>query len=432
VIINSALLLVLLLAASLPVAAALALLGYALGHLYTGMPILRAIGEITWGAGSETILVSVPMFILMGEILLRSGIAERMYDAMVKWFSWLPGGLMHSNIAACTLFAATSGSSAATAATISTVSIPEMRKHGYHAALFTGSLAAGGTLGILIPPSINLIVYGVLTDTSVPQLYLAGFIPGFILSALFMLTILVVCLVRPRWGGRRYSASWRERWRSLPALLPPLALFLIVIGSIYAGWATPTESASLGVVAAIALAAWNGRLNWSVLKTALEGTMRSTSMILLIFTAAFFLNFVISATGLSKEIVNLILDLRLTPLETMIAIVIFYLVLGCFMETMAMMVTTVPLIEPIVRSMGYDSVWFGIIIILLVETAMITPPVGINLYIVHGVRGEGALHEVIAGAAPFVITLIAMVVLLIAWPELALWLPRLWKESTGG
>ncbi|HJS33292.1 MAG TPA: TRAP transporter large permease subunit, partial [Alphaproteobacteria bacterium] len=250
-------LLVLLLGASIPVAAALALLGLILSELFTSFPLIRAIGETSWGAASEVIIVSVPMFILMGEILLRSGVAEKMYDAMVQWFSWLPGGLMHSNIGACTMFAATSGSSAATAATISTVSIPEMRKHGYSPKLFMGSLAAGGTLGILIPPSINLIVYGVLTHTSIPQLYLAGFIPGFLLAALFMLTILVVCVLRPEMGGRRMTPSWAARLASLPSLLPPLGLFVIVIGSIYAGWATPTESASLGVVASLGLAAAN-------------------------------------------------------------------------------------------------------------------------------------------------------------------------------
>ncbi|HSE77087.1 MAG TPA: TRAP transporter large permease [Alphaproteobacteria bacterium] len=422
-------LLVLLLGTSIPVAAALALLGLILSELFTSFPLIRAIGETSWGAASEVIIVSVPMFILMGEILLRSGVAEKMYDAMVQWFSWLPGGLMHSNIGACTMFAATSGSSAATAATISTVSIPEMRKHGYSPKLFLGSLAAGGTLGILIPPSINLIVYGVLTHTSIPQLYLAGFIPGFLLAALFMLTILVVCVLRPEMGGQRMRPSWSARLASLPSLLPPLALFAIVIGSIYAGWATPTESASLGVVASLVLAAANRRLNWDVLRTAIEGTMRSTAMIMLIFMAAFFLNFVISATGLTRELTDLITRLDLSPLETMIAIVIFYIVLGCFMETMAMMITTIPIIEPIIQAMGYDSVWFGIIVILLVETAMITPPVGVNLYIVQGVRGDGRLNEVILGALPFVGALIAMIGVLIAWPELALWLPNLWKQS---
>ncbi len=417
------------LASGIPVGASLVMLGLLLAGVYSPYPLVKAIGETSWGASSDVIVVSVPMFILMGELMLRSGVAERMYDAMTKWFSWLPGGLMHSNIGACAMFAATSGSSAATAATISTVSLPEMKKHGYNASLFTGSLAAGGTLGILIPPSINMVVYGVLTNTSIPQLYLAGFIPGFLLATLFMLTILIVCLVKPAWGGRKIAVSWADRFNCLPALIPPFGLFLIVIGSIYAGWATPTEAASLGVVATLALAAANGRLNMQVLRLAFEGTMRSTAMIMLIFVGAFFLNFVLSAVGLSREITNLITDLQMSPLETMIAIVIFYVILGCFMETMAMMITTVPIVVPIITAMGYDPVWFGIIIIILVEVAMITPPVGVNLYIVQGIRREGSLNEVIIGALPFVMTMLVMIGILIAFPNLAMWLPNMWKAS---
>jgi len=209
-----------------------------------------------------------------------------------------------------------------------------------------GQHAAGGTLGILIPPSINLIVYGVLTDTSIPQLYLAGFLPGFLLALLFMLTIGIACAFRPEWGGRPVKSDWKGRIESLPALLPPLGLFIIVIGSIYAGIATPTESASLGVISSLILAAAKRRLSWPVLRVAIEGTMRTTAMILLIFISAFFLNFVIAAVGLTQQINNLILDLGLSPLETIFAIVIFYIVLGCFMETMAMMITTVPILRP--------------------------------------------------------------------------------------
>jgi C4-dicarboxylate transporter, DctM subunit len=303
-----------------------------------------------------------------------------------------------------------------------------MRKHGYSDKLFLGSLAAGGTLGILIPPSVNMIVYGVLTDTSIPKLYLAGFIPGFLLAGLFMLTILTCCLFKPTWGGASVRATWAARVRSLPGLLPPLMLFLIVIGSIYAGIATPTESASLGVIAAIVLAAWNRRLTWSVVRDAAEGAMRTTAMILLIFIAAFFLNFVIAAIGLSREINRVILDMGVSPLATVIAIVIFYLILGCFMETMAMMITTVPIMTPLIKSMGYDPIWFGIIVILMVETAMITPPVGVNLYIVQGIRRQGALQDIMLGAAPFVVALLVMVGLIIAFPNLALWLPTFLKR----
>ncbi len=418
-------LLALLIAVSLPVGAVLVILGLILSEFYSGMPLWRAIGETSWNAATDTVIVCVPMFILMGELLLRSGIADGLYAAMIRWLAWVPGGIMHANVGAATLFAATSGSSAATAATIGTVALPEMRRYGYDPKLFLGSIAAGGTLGILIPPSINLVVYGVLTQTSIPKLYLAGFVPGFLLSALFMTTILLGCLIFPKLDGEKRRFDVREAFGALPGLVPPVALFLIVVGTIYAGVATPTEASSLGVVAALVLAALRGRLTWNVLVTAFEGTVRTTAMIMLIFVAAFFLNFVIATTGLTRAMNDVIVHLGWTPLETMIAIVIFYLILGCFMETMAMMITTIPVIAPLVTTMGYDPIWFGIVIVVLVEAAMITPPVGVNLYIVHGIRRDsGSLNEVILGASPFVVAMCLLLGLLIAFPDIALFLPK--------
>jgi len=348
-----------------------------------------------------------------------------MYNALVLWMPWLPGGLMHSNIAACAMFAATSGSSVATAATIGTVAMGEIEKHGYSERLFLGTIAAGGTLGILIPPSINMIVYGVLTETSIPKLYLAGFIPGIVLASLFSLTVLIFCIVRPELGGKPTSATWEQRIRALPDLLPPLIIFLAVIGSIYAGWATATESAALGVIAAVAIAAWNRRLTLRVMLHAFEGTMRTTAMIMAILLAAYFLNFVITSIGLTFRLNSFITGLGLTPTELLIAVVIFYFILGMFMETLSMMVATVPIIAPIMFKAGYDPVWFGIIVIILIELAMITPPVGINLYVVQGLRKRGKIDDVIIGASPFVITMLIMIAILSYWPQLALWLPRL-------
>src|SRR5690606_11562873 len=232
-----------LVALSVPVAAALGLLGLALDHLYSFMPLGLAMGEILWQTSTEYILIAIPLFVLLGEILLRSGIATRVYAAIAEWPSWLPGGLMHANIGACAMFAATSGSSVATAATIGTVAEPEIRRHGYGERLFLGSIAAGGTLGILIPPSINLIIYGLLTNTSVSQLYLAGFLPGVVLALLFMLLVVLVCVLKPDMAGRPMRTSWQRRIATLPDLLPPLGIFLVVVGSIYAGIATPTEAA---------------------------------------------------------------------------------------------------------------------------------------------------------------------------------------------
>lgn len=412
-----------LIAVSVPIAAVLGILALVLAQIYSPMPLFRALGDIYWTNSIDFILVAIPLFIMMGEILLRAGIAERMYSALSHWLSWLPGGLMHSNIGASTLFAATSGSSIATAATVGTVAMPQARKEGYHEPLFMGTLAAGGTLGILIPPSINMIVYGLLTNTSVPKLYLAGFLPGLLLAGFFMLTVLIACLVRPAWGGKRRSPTWAMRIASLPDLLPPMFIFLVVVGSIYAGLATPTEAASLGVVASLVLAAANKSLSMNMLLRAIEGTMRTTAMVMLIVLAAMFLNFVLSVIGLTTLLTAAITGLGLTPMQTMIVIVLGFLVLGCFMEAFSLLLIATPLVAPIVAALGYDLVWFGILMMLLLETALITPPIGVNLYVIQGVRGTGSMNDVILGSLPFVIAMLAMIVALLIFPGIALWLP---------
>jgi tripartite ATP-independent transporter DctM subunit len=427
VIATTLVLLLVLIALAIPVAAALGVLGLSLDWIYSSLPLSRAMGEIAWSSSNEFLLVSVPMFILLGEILLRSGYAERMYGAMVKWLSWLPGGLMHSNIAACGVFAATSGSSVATAATVGTVALPQARRFGYDERLFLGTLAAGGTLGILIPPSINMIIYAVLTDTSVPKLYLAGIVPGVALMLLFMLTIVVACMIRPAWGGQRITADWAARIASLVHLLPPLGIFLVVVGSIYAGLATPTEAAALGVVAALILSIAAGRFSLGMLREALEGTMRSTSMVMLIILAAYFLNFVISSLGLTTALTDAIAGLGLSQMQMLFAVIVFYVVLGCFMETLSMMITTIPVIAPVMIQLGFDPVWFGIVIVILIETALITPPVGLNLFVVQNLRRSGSMNDVILGSVPFVIALFLMLALLSAFPQIALWLPGLFS-----
>jgi len=415
--------LLVLIALAIPVAAALGTLGLLLDQFYGFLPLSKAAGEVAWSSSNEFLLVSLPLFIMLGEILLRSGLAEKMYAALAKWLSWLPGGLMHSNIAACALFAATSGSSVATAATVGTVALPQARRFGYNERLFLGTLAAGGTLGILIPPSINMIIYAVLTNTSVPKLYLAGIIPGIALTLLFMLIVLTACIARPGWGGARMQSTLAEMLAGLIHLLPPLGIFLVVVGSIYAGIATPTEAASLGVMAGLLLAAWTGRLSWSMLGEVLEGTMRSTAMVMLIIVAAYFLNFVMSAIGLTTRLTDFIEGLGLDKWQMLLAVVLFYLVLGCFMETLSMMITTIPIIAPVMFNLGFDPVWFGIVIIILIEAALITPPLGLNLFVVQNLRLGGPMNDVIVGAAPFVVAMLALLLMLALQPGLALWLP---------
>jgi tripartite ATP-independent transporter DctM subunit len=316
----------------------------------------------------------------------------------------------------------------ATAATVGTVALPQARRFGYNERLFLGTLAAGGTLGILIPPSINMIVYAVLTNTSVPKLYLAGIVPGTLLALSFMVIVLVACLLRPSWGGnQRLVSSLRDCIASLVHLVPPLGVFLVVVGSIYAGIATATEAASLGVMMGLALAAWTHTLSLAMLRDALLGTMKSTGMIMLIVVAAYFLNFVMSSIGLTTKLTDAIQNLGLGKWHMLFAVVVFYVVLGCFMETLSMMITTVPVIAPVMQALGFDMVWFGIVVIVLVETALITPPVGLNLFVVHNLRRSGSLNDVIIGALPFVAALFTLLALLAFFPGLALWLPQLFS-----
>ena len=421
--------LLILVLAAVPVAAVLGILSFVLDHISMGGSLTPALAEIYWDKSKEFILVAVPMFILLGEIMLRAGIAQRMYGAVIQWISWLPGGLMHANIGSCTIFAASSGSSVATAATVGTVAYPEIEARGYNERLFLGSLAAGGTIGILVPPSINLIIYGLLTDTSVPELYLAGIIPGIVLSSLFMLAIFVACIYRPAWGGTKVETTWAQRIKCLPDLLPPILLFMAVVGSIYGGIATPTEAASIGVCMAVLIAAYFKTLNWEMMKAAFEGTMRTTAMIMLIVFAAIFLNFVLGFMGITQAMLNFIRDMGLTPVQTVLLIIVFYFFLGMFMETLSMMLTTVPIVFPIIMALGvpeFSDVWFGILITLLMEAALITPPIGVNLYVIQGIRLRGGeFNDVAIGAIPFLIAMLGMILLLVAFPNIATWLPTL-------
>jgi len=419
------LVLLVLISLALPIAVVLGALALILDWSYAFLPLSRAFGEMFWAHNADFVLAAIPLFILMGEIMLRSGIADRMYGAMVQWMSWAPGGLMHANIGTCAAFAATSGSSVATAATIGVVAMPQIKRRGYNERLFLGSLAAGGTLGILIPPSINMIVFGFLTDTSVPQLFLAGIIPGLLLTALYMTVILVACLARPDWDGNREQTSWRGRFLALLDLFPPLVLFMIVVGSIYAGWATPTEAAALGVLAAFVLAAMNRRLNWTMLKACMEGTMRTSAMMLLILVISFFLNFVFASIGIVQVVNDAILGLGWTPFATILFIIGIYIVLGMFMETLAMVVLTVPIVTPVVVALGYDPVWFGILVVILSETAILTPPIGMLCFVIQGVRQRGKLSDVFIGIVPFLSALAVLIAIMLAWPQIALWLPTL-------
>lgn len=410
---------------SIPVASVLGLLTMWLDQAYTDGRMSLTFGGFIWDASTQFILISVPLFILLGEIVLRAGLAEKMYMAVSKWLSWLPGGLMHANIGSSAIFAATSGSSVATAATIGTVAYPEIGKRGYNESLFLGSIAAGGTLGILIPPSVVLIVYGVLTQTSIPELYLAGILPGLLLVVLFSLVIIVACLINPSYSGQKQSSTWAEKMTVLLDLVRPLILFLGVVGSIYAGIATPTEAASFGVVFALLLAWWEKKLTVPMLLACFENTVKTTAMIMLIIFAAMLLNVVIGYMGVIQSATEFIKTLNLTSLETLVILVVFYLILGMFMETFSMMLTTIGLVFPLMTSLGFDPVWFGIVLTILMEIALITPPIGVNLFVVQGIRKNGgAFNDVCVGSIPFVLMMLLLIVLVTIFPQIILWLPN--------
>ncbi len=413
-----------LLALSIPVGIVLFLLGFGIDAFFSGFPLIRGLGNMVWSSSNSATLIAIPFFVLLGEILVRSGVATRTYAALDRWVSWLPGGLVHANVATATMFSATSGSSVATAATVATVAMPQAEKLGYDPKLFTGAIAAGGTLGIMIPPSINLIVYGFLTQSSIPQLFLAGLIPGITLALAFMAVATIICVIRPELGGTRRTFPFPQMLRALVDLIPILILFGLIVGSIYLGWATPTEAAAVGVAGALLIALAFGGVSWDMITQSLTGTIKITSMIMLIVIGASFLNFTLASAGLGRELTAFMEGLGLSPLGFILVVVVLYIVLGFFIETLSLMVVTIPIIVPMVLAQGYDVIWFGILMIVLIEMALITPPVGLNLYVVQGARNSGSLNEVMLGALPFCLTMLAMAFLLIAFPNIALFLPN--------
>ena len=412
-----------LLSLSIPVGIVLFLLGFGIDTFFSNFPLSRGLGNMVWSSSNSATLIAIPFFVLLGEILVRSGVATRTYAALDRWVSWLPGGLVHANVATATMFSATSGSSVATAATVATVAMPQAEKLGYDPKLFSGAIAAGGTLGIMIPPSINLIVYGFLTQSSIPQLFLAGLVPGIALAIAFITVTAILCMIYPQLGGVQRVFPVAQMLRALIDLIPILILFGLIVGSIYLGWATPTEAAAVGVAGALLIALTFGGISISTLADSLLGTVKITSMIMLIVIGASFLNFTLASAGLGRELTSFMTGLGITPITTILLVVALYIVLGFFIETLSLMVVTIPIIVPLVVEQGYDTIWFGVLMIVLIEMALITPPVGLNLYVVQGARKSGNLNEVMLGAIPYCAMMLLMVALLIAFPNIALFLP---------
>lgn len=406
------------------VAVALGVTGLVGFHAFLPAGMAKTIGWISFNMMNSFIMVAVPLFILMGELILRGGFGERLYTGVSTLIHGLPGGLLHGNIVSCSIFAAISGSSTATAATIGIIAIPALEKRGYDRKLTVGSLAAGGTLGILIPPSLQFILYGVLTETSVGQLFIAGVIPGIILSSLFMVYIMVRVLLRPTLQPAALEkASWKVRLSGLVQILPMGSLILLVLIGIYTGIVTPTESAAIGASGALVLCLVYRSLSWQALQEALGNTVRVTTMILFIMVSANLFTSVLVNLRVPHLILELIVSLKVSPLTVLAFIIMTYLVLGCFFDPVSMTLITIPVFFPLIVALGYNPIWFGVIQVLMCETGSITPPVGLNLFVIQGLRPQYPSSEVIVGSAPFVIIIIVMVAILIACPELALWLP---------
>jgi tripartite ATP-independent transporter DctM subunit len=391
---------------------------------YIGMPAVNAVGEQLWGASDDYLLLSIPLYILLGEILVRGGATDKMYRALGDWLNRLPGGLLHTNIGASALFSAVSGSSVATAATISTVALPSFRNRRYDPRLVLGSIAAGASLGNLIPPGVAFIIYGSMTNTSASRLYMAGVVPGAIMTLLFLMTILVICFWRPQMAGsREASTPLLEKLRNSVHLAGPLVIFIVVMGSIYTGWATVTESAALGVIVSLPIAALYGKLSISLMHDCFRATMRLTGMTAIILVAALYLNFVLAMLGVPQALAGLVKAIDVSPTTLLWVLALVYVILGIALETLPMLVGTVPVVFPLVVAAGIDPVFFGVFIVLMCELSLLTPPIGMTLYVIQGVRGEGNINEVFQGTYPFVAAMVAMTAILIHFPKLATYLP---------
>ena len=393
-------------------------------ELFTSRPAGDAMITTIWTGASSWTLTALPLFIWMGEILYRTRLSEDMFKGLSPWMRWLPGGLLHTNIAGCTLFAAVSGSSAATLTTVGKMSIPELRKRGYPEYMIIGTLAGAATLGLMIPPSLTLIVYGVSINESITKLFMAGVIPGLILSLLFMLYIVFWYFYFPNERPENdESIGLKQMFSESKFLLPILALVIVVIGSMYFGWATATEAAAVGVVGALTLAFSQGSLNWETFSNSLMGATRTSAMIALILMGAAFLSLSMGFTGLPRALANYIDSLNLSPIVLIASLTVFYIILGMFLDGISSVVLTMAIVEPMIRQAGIDVIWFGIFVVVVVEMAQVTPPIGFNLFVLQGMT-KHEISYIAKTAIPMVALMVLMVIILVIWPELATWLPE--------
>jgi tripartite ATP-independent transporter DctM subunit len=397
----------------------------ALGMMFfTSRPVGDAMATTIWGTSSSWTLTALPLFVWMGEILFRTKLSENLFEGLSPWMQKLPGGLIHVNVVGCALFAAISGSSAATVATVGKMSIPELRKRNYPEKILLGSLAGSGTLGLLIPPSIILIIYGVTVQESIAKLFIAGIIPGIMIAIIFMLYVIVWSLINKKIMPKSFeNFSFLEKLKRSKKLIPVILLILGVIGSIYTGIATATEAASLGVVGALMLSYFQKSLSLETFKKSLLGATKTSCMIAFILAGSSFLSLSMGFTGLPRNLAIWIESMNLSPYILIMVLMIFYIILGMFLDGISAVVLTMAIIEPMIRQAGFDMIWFGIFLVVVVEMAQITPPVGFNLFVLQGMANRD-MGYIARSAFPLFLLMIIATLIIIIFPEIALWLPE--------
>ena len=394
---------------------------------FTDLPSGAILANTVWNSTSGSTMMALPLFIWMGEILFRSKISQNLFDGLAPWMDAIPGRLLHVNIFACTFFAAVSGSSAATTATVGKITIPELFRRGYDKTLSVGSLAGAGTLGFLIPPSMMMLVYGIIADVSIGKLFIGGFLPGLLIAGLFASYTFLRCVINPALApANKEGYTWGQRLASLPAIAPVAILILVVLGSIYAGWATPTEAGAVGVTGSLFFAALSRSLGWDVFKTSLLGAVKTSCMIMLICMGAGYLSVVVGYLGITRQLTLFVTSLGLSPYMLVFILAIVYLFLGCLLDGFSMIVMTSPIVLPMISSAGFDPVWFGIFLVLMIELAQITPPVGFNLFVISGLNNDDIM-KIAKAAFPFFLLLALATALITIFPQIALYLPNLMR-----
>ena len=392
--------------------------------LFTSRPVGDAMATTIWGTSSSWTLTALPLFVWMGEILFRTKLSENLFKGLSPWMQKLPGGLIHVNIVGCALFAAISGSSAATVATVGKMSIPELRKRKYPEKILLGSLAGSGTLGLLIPPSIILIIYGVAVQESIAKLFIAGIIPGIMIALIFMSYVIIWSLINKKTMPKILEEySFIEKIKRSKQLLPVIILIVAVIGSIYTGIATATEAASLGVLGALILSYFQKSLTVETFKSSLMGATKTSCMIAFILAGSTFLSLAMGFTGLPRNLALWIQNMELSPYVLIFVLMIFYIILGMFLDGISAVVLTMAIIEPMIRQAGFDMIWFGIFLVIVVEMAQITPPVGFNLFVLQGMANKD-MGYIAKSAFPLFLLMVLAVILVVIFPEIALWMPE--------